>query len=269
MTSLSNIADVAIAKLSSTLPFVQYIGIRRAKNRLTRADVIDRRSLSVHIHDPKMMHAIELGLFEDEDILMGQRVIDRAHQPSADNISESNDLAHRMTQRADEKHELNKDSTEAHEETSDKPNDPSQAPSVVSLSHPVMSIERSKFNVWLQNHKLKNEDRPSPYIRTGKKQRIYLDGQQPISHEVMNTDLSSVPNTMVKNDEEQNEASLYSQLIDSSQLLKDNIVSETLAELLADHGHNDLAINMYEKLMKANPKKIAFFAARIEELNNE
>lgn len=46
----------------------------------------------------------------------------------------------------------------------------------------------------------------------------------------------------------------------------DGIISETLARLLADQGQNEKAIKMFERLMHKNPKKSAYFAAKIEEL---
>lgn len=45
-----------------------------------------------------------------------------------------------------------------------------------------------------------------------------------------------------------------------------DVISETLARLLAKQGYRDKAINMYERLRLAFPEKSAYFAAEIEKL---
>ena len=45
-----------------------------------------------------------------------------------------------------------------------------------------------------------------------------------------------------------------------------DVISETLARLLAKQGYRDKAINMYERLRLAFPDKSAYFAAEIEKL---
>lgn len=47
-----------------------------------------------------------------------------------------------------------------------------------------------------------------------------------------------------------------------------DVVSETLAKLLARQGHKERAIAMYERLCLAIPEKSAFFAAEIEKLRS-
>ena len=44
------------------------------------------------------------------------------------------------------------------------------------------------------------------------------------------------------------------------------VLSETLAKIMARQGHHEKAISMYERLMVAYPEKSAIFAAAIEEL---
>ena len=45
-----------------------------------------------------------------------------------------------------------------------------------------------------------------------------------------------------------------------------DVISETLARLLAKQGYRDKAINMYERLCLAFPEKSPYFAAEIEKL---
>jgi hypothetical protein len=47
-----------------------------------------------------------------------------------------------------------------------------------------------------------------------------------------------------------------------------DLISETLAKLLARQGYKDKAINMYERLSLAFPEKSAYFAAEIDKLKN-
>lgn len=55
-------------------------------------------------------------------------------------------------------------------------------------------------------------------------------------------------------------------LAEQSLTENEGLISETLANLLANQGQNDKAIKMFERLMVKNPEKSAFFAAKIEEL---
>ncbi|MEP7320785.1 MAG: hypothetical protein ABI761_02660 [Saprospiraceae bacterium] len=56
------------------------------------------------------------------------------------------------------------------------------------------------------------------------------------------------------------------ELIKSSLDLRDNIGSESLADLWASQGRPELAIQIYEKLLADNPEKSTIFAAKIEKL---
>ena len=51
--------------------------------------------------------------------------------------------------------------------------------------------------------------------------------------------------------------------------LKDDIVSEPLAKLMASQGHHEEAIKMYEKLSLIFPEKSTFFAGEIDKLKNK
>ncbi len=56
------------------------------------------------------------------------------------------------------------------------------------------------------------------------------------------------------------------QLAERSVSENKDVISETLARLLAKQGYRDKAINMYQRLCLAFPEKSAFFAAEIEKL---
>jgi hypothetical protein len=52
-------------------------------------------------------------------------------------------------------------------------------------------------------------------------------------------------------------------------LINEEIYSETLAELLADQGHNSKAIKMYQQLSLIFPEKSALFAVKIEKIKRK
>lgn len=57
-------------------------------------------------------------------------------------------------------------------------------------------------------------------------------------------------------------------LTESSEVFSDNIVSETLVEILIKQGKKEKAIDVLRKLIWKFPQKKAYFAAQIEELKN-
>lgn len=61
----------------------------------------------------------------------------------------------------------------------------------------------------------------------------------------------------------------YQDLVVSSMELGEDISSEPLAQLLLKHGHPGLAKKIYHRLMKKYPEKSSYFAAQIEDLNEE
>lgn len=52
----------------------------------------------------------------------------------------------------------------------------------------------------------------------------------------------------------------------ASNIMRDHIASETLADLLARQGYKERAISIYEKLILTNPEKSNFFAEKIKKL---
>jgi hypothetical protein len=58
------------------------------------------------------------------------------------------------------------------------------------------------------------------------------------------------------------------EIIENSIQFEGGLVSETFAGLLAQQGHNERAIEMYEKLILIKPEKSSYFASRIKELKN-
>ena len=64
------------------------------------------------------------------------------------------------------------------------------------------------------------------------------------------------------------EKGIAQQLAERSVSENKDVISETLARLLARQGHKEKAIAMYERLSLAFPEKSAYFAAEIENLKN-
>lgn len=58
-------------------------------------------------------------------------------------------------------------------------------------------------------------------------------------------------------------------LSEKSTTITDEIVSENLAEIMLNQGKTEKAIDIYKKLIWKFPQKKAYFASRIEELNNK
>lgn len=69
--------------------------------------------------------------------------------------------------------------------------------------------------------------------------------------------------------QEKKKAEPFEGRLQGSLLLSDSIASETLAELLREHGHADLARKMYKRLSVNNPEKSRYFAAQIDKITEE
>lgn len=75
------------------------------------------------------------------------------------------------------------------------------------------------------------------------------------------------PESTPPTEEEQHSPALSAQeLAERSVAENKDVISETLARLLAKQGYRDKAINMYNRLCLAFPEKSAYFAAEIEKL---
>ena len=110
----------------------------------------------------------------------------------------------------------------------------------------------SKFALWLQ--KLDAPQSPS----TGKKTKAAF--KRPESAEINDIPKKVQPTKPKK------KSVGKSKNPDTSIKLSEDIISETLADLLAKQGHTDAAREMYEKLSLINPKKSGLFASKIENL---
>ena len=126
-----------------------------------------------------------------------------------------------------------------------------EAPETVVAAPPtvVVSAPLPSFSVWVTQFNLPPIP-PRPYKPTP----IAADDDDQAEEEVYK------PPVAVR------EKSMAQQLAEKSVSEKEEVVSETLAKLMARQGHREKAISMYERLIVANPEKSAIFAAAIQEL---
>jgi hypothetical protein len=102
-------------------------------------------------------------------------------------------------------------------------------------------------------------------IKTSKK-KVTPEGKQKEQIEIIENFIKTKP-SIAKNKPAAAPAS--DDLAEKSLLYGDNIVSETLVEILLKQGKTDKAIEVLKKLIWKFPQKKAYFAARIEELKNK
>lgn len=105
------------------------------------------------------------------------------------------------------------------------------------------------------------KDTLSPYVQ-------WLQSLKPKDPIQPDVDLESLLIDSMQ-DSDENESTQVAPVIETKQSdFFGEVITETLAEVLADQGQNEKAILMYEKLSLIFPEKSAFFAARIENLKN-
>jgi len=80
---------------------------------------------------------------------------------------------------------------------------------------------------------------------------------------------TKVKKTTSLSENKKSEEPVVGSQVDNSSVLKEEIASQTLAELLAKQGHQEKAISMYEKLSLIIPEKRAYFAAQIKKIKGK
>lgn len=110
---------------------------------------------------------------------------------------------------------------------------------------PVLSLSSKRISKNLDFYQWLEELHSGP--RTVKRQKTATESKLPLKTET-------------------SPASETRKVIESSLTLKEEVISETLAKLLARQGHKLEAIAMYEKLMLKFPEKGSTFATAIEKL---
>jgi hypothetical protein len=111
----------------------------------------------------------------------------------------------------------------------------------------------------------KNADAADPLIEDIKTSKKKIDPESPKTKEqiaIIDQFIKAQPSIKPKSD-----AAAQSDLVEiKSGEYADNIISETLAEILIRQGKKEKAIEVYKKLIWKFPQKKAYFAAQIEEL---
>ena len=113
------------------------------------------------------------------------------------------------------------------------------SPEELPIETPPVKEEGDSFTSWLRS--LKSSEPTPPQQEAPSAEKMRIKESKPVEPE----------KTTRKDDD-----------------LFGGIITETLAELLANQGQIEKAIKMYEKLSLIFPNKSAFFAAKIEQLKS-
>lgn len=103
-------------------------------------------------------------------------------------------------------------------------------------------------------------------IKTSKKKLKTVDPKQKEQHEIIDQFIKAQPTIGKITPTPAKGASEPVDLSEKSAMFGENIISETLVEILLKQGKKDKAIEVLKKLIWKFPQKKAYFAARIEEL---
>ena len=103
-------------------------------------------------------------------------------------------------------------------------------------------------------------------IKSTKKKIISSDPKQKEQLDIINQFIKSEPN--IGKNKGVTTPTDTTDLTESSGVFTDNIVSETLVEILIKQGKKEKAVEVLRKLIWKFPQKKAYFAAQIDELNN-
>lgn len=253
-------------------PYCQYLQLKFFK---TRTQVGEYRPYDwpqpAMLSNPKWIHAYKLGIFEDEEYYIGDRQPDTSTPPGEvsiqdDTISFALDMAPTVESKIEP---VSLENT-----TNFEPNTTSTHVTKRTNRCRIdeMQNEDSDYCQWLSQLPTAECDdhRPVQIVHvTGSVQVINLDTYESDTPESIDQSREELPDAHESLPTDVYQDSALTDLINSSLQLEDTIVTETLAQLLAQHGHYSLARDMYEKLSQLNPEKSAFFASRIKELDQE
>ena len=133
---------------------------------------------------------------------------------------------------------------------------------VLDRENQLMSEEKS-INPGLEIKTLTNEDALVSEISINKKEILTVDHKQKEQIEIIENFIRTQPGLSKPRLDEDGAGS---DLSDKNQHFADNVISETLVEILLKQGKKAKAIEVLKKLIWKFPQKKAYFAAQIEDL---